>query len=311
MSGTVSSEELEQRLFALQPEQFLKLYRLYEQLGNKANVQPEMQILRRRLVRMRPVRALTFSRLLCQPFEDFLVDEPVADSGLILRGSCTVISRLVSIRLPADQLRRFQQRVGQLRPEDSAGRILLGREIWQAAAAVMSELDCGPARSPFDLRRRLGLVTGCLQIGEAMVTLSRGIPDGRVNMLDDSGRKLLVKLLRGLPHDRTAHARYMMALLARRLENPAGVITMLQKDNRSLPGATRQNLVRIIRAEIETSIEAEASALNPADLGPRESIRRAERLLDRLARSRRPARPGRRWSRRAAALPRRLAGSRN
>lgn len=284
MTGTISPEELEQRLFALQPDQFLELYRLYEKLGSKANVLPEMQVLRRRLVRMRPVRALTFPRLLCQPFEEFLVNEVTGDTGLIMRRSCVSIARLVRRKLTPDLLQRFEQRLAHLnrRPEDRAGQILLGREVWNAAAAVLAEVRCGPARSPEDLRRRLGLITGCLEIGEAMVSLSRGIPEGRVDTLDDSGRKLLVKLLRGLPHDRTGHARYLMALLTRRLENPASVIQMLAKDDRNLPGATRQNLIRVIRGEIESSIGASAAALVVGEAGPQESVRQAERLLDRL-----------------------------
>lgn len=284
MTGIVSPEELKQRLFVLQPDQFLELYRLYEKLGSKANVQPEMQILRRRLVRMRPVRALTFSRLLCQPFEEFLVNEVTGDTGLIMRRSCSAIVRLVRRKLAPDLRGRFEQRLAHLnqRPEDRAGQVLLGREIWKAAAVALAEVRCGPARSPEDLRRRFGLITGCLEIGEAMVSLSRGIPEGRVDTLDDSGRKLLVKLLRGLPHDRTGHARYLMALLTRRLENPASVIQMLAKEDRNLPGATRQNLIRVIRGEIESSIGASAAALATGETGTVESVRRAERLLDRL-----------------------------
>jgi hypothetical protein len=284
MTGTVSTEELEQRLFSLQPDQFLELYRLYEKLGSKADVQPEMEILRRRLVRMRPVRALTLTRLLCQPFEEFLVNQETADAGLILRRHCTPISRLVRRRLPADQLARFEQRLAHLnqRPEDRAGQFLLGREVWKAAAVALNGVRCGPARRPVDLRRRLGLVIGCLEIGDAMVSLARGIPEGRVDTLDDSGRKLLVKLLRGLPHDRTGHARYLMALLSRRLENPASVITMLAGDDRSLPGATRQNLIRVVRSEIEKGIDADTTELASGDLSTRESVQRAERLLDRL-----------------------------
>ncbi len=284
MIGTVSREELEQRLFALQPDQFLELYRLYEKLGNKADVQPEMSILRRRLVRMRPMRALTFSRLLCQPFEEFLVDEVTGDAGLIMRRSCTPVARLVRRKLSPEMLQRFEQRLAHLnqRPEDRAGQILLGREIWKAAAVALKEVRCGPARAPEDLRRRLGLITGCLEIGEAMVSLSRGIPEGRVDALDHSGQKLLVKLLRGLAHDRAGHARYLMALLTRRLENPASVIAMLAKDDRNLPGATRQNLIRVIRGEIENSIGASAAELVDGKPGARESVHRAERLLDRL-----------------------------
>ena len=140
MTGIVSPEELEQRMFALHPDQFLELYRLYEKLGNKANVQPEMQILRRRLVRMRPVRALTFSRLLCQPFEEFLVNEVTGDNGLIMRRSCSAIARLVRRKLAPDLRRRFEQRLAHLnhRPEDRAGQILLGREIWKAAAVALA-----------------------------------------------------------------------------------------------------------------------------------------------------------------------------
>lgn len=282
MTDAVSRAELEQRLFALEPKQFLELYRLYEKLGNRADVQVEMQILRQRLVRMRPRRALTFTRLLCDPFEDFLVNEQTSDPGLVARRACASLARLVRRHMSASELDRIDQRMAALKPDDTANRMLLGRDVWQAAARILADLNLSRPRTPADLRRRMGLLVGCLQIGEQMVSLSRGIPEGRVDALDPGGGKLLLKLLRNLPHDRTGHARYLMALLARRLENPASVMTFLEAESGALPAATRQNLVRLVRGEVETSVEAGVAALDVTRHEGPEIVRRAERLLDRL-----------------------------
>ncbi len=184
--------------------------------------------------------------------------------------------------MTAPQMARFEQRLASLKPDDTTAKMLLGRDIWQAAAQILADMRLSRPRHPSDLRRRMGLLIGCLQIGEAMVSLSRGIPEGRVDTLDEGGSKLLLKLLRNLPHDRTGHARYMMALLARRLENPASVMTFLEGESRSLPAATRQNLARLVRGEIEDSVEAGAAALDVEKHGAPETVRRAERLLDRL-----------------------------
>lgn len=292
MTEAVSRVELEQRLFALEPKQFLELYRLYEKLGNRADVQVEMQILRQRLVRMRPRRALTFTRLLCEPFEDFLVNGVPSDIGLVPRRACSGISRLVRRHMTAPDLARIEKRIVTLKPDDTASRMLLGRDIWASAAGILSDLRLSRPRTPGDLRRRIGLLVGCLQIGEQMVTLSRGIPEGRVDALDQGGGKLLLKLLRNLPHDRTGHARYLMALLARRLENPASVMAFLEDESRTLPAATRQNLARLVRGEIETSVEAGVAALDAAKQDAPEIVRRAERLLDRLGQIRQSGQVG-------------------
>ncbi|MDF1719795.1 MAG: hypothetical protein P1U65_03890 [Minwuia sp.] len=282
MKGTVSQEELKERLFVLEPQQFLELYRLYEKLGSTVDVKVEMQILRRRLVRMRPRRALTFTRLLCEPFEAFLVNGQPSDPGLVSRRMCLPVARLVRRHLSAAELVRFEQRIAALKPDDGAAKVLLGRDLWEVAAKILSDLRLSRPRTPGDPQPRIGLLIGCLQIGEAMVTLSRGIPEGRVDALDEGGAKLLVRLLRTLPQDRTGHARYLMALLARRLENPASVMAILQSDAGSLPAATRQDLTRMVRGEIEAGVEAGVAKLAAGGHGAPEVVRQAERLLDRL-----------------------------
>lgn len=285
MSGIrpVRPGELESRSRHLSPERFVELYRLYEQLRQKTDVEPELRILRERLVHLRPSRPLTFARLLCQPFETFLVDtaRDGTMAGLALaRRHCRAIARLVRARMAPSQRRQIDEKLRVADPDDPAAGLAAGKLLWPAAAAILRDARLRMPRGAADPRRQVDMLAGCLEIGAAMTALSRGLPTGRISGIDRSAGTLFAQLARGLSDEKFGHARYLLALLLQRLQNPAGLLDMLADRRLDLSGPRRQALIRMAGTELQRqATDAGRAAIRAAG----DDSVRVDALIRRLA----------------------------
>ncbi|MEC9345226.1 MAG: hypothetical protein VYB54_03300 [Pseudomonadota bacterium] len=264
----VDPGELRERSGKLPPERFIELYRLYEKLREKRDVTPELEILRARLVQLRPSRPLTFTRLLCQPFEAFLANHVADDQPggpALARRHCRALGRLVAASLPADRRRVIDDRLRQIDPEDPAAALSVGKLLWPLAATVLRNARLAAPGGAADPRRQFDMLAGCLEIGDAMTALARGLPNGRIAAIDRSAGTLFAQLARGLPDQRFGHARYLLALLLRRVEQPARLLEMLADRRLDLSSPRRQALIRMARAEIQRTASDAGRAVLAAD----------------------------------------------
>ncbi len=244
-------QELAARVSRLPTERFLEVYRLYEKLGRQTDVMPEMSVLRDRLVRLRPRRAPTFTRLLCMPFEDFIVRETGGTSAPISRRQCRTLGRLVTRLMGPTEVATVQRQLAAIDPVagDDHALVDVGGRIWSRAAALLRSTRFrrrrGRSTGADSLRESLALIIRCLESGRIMVTLGSGLPRGPLQDLDRRGKALLSRTIRSVPEDGLSRLRLPMMLLMGRLESPARAVSILQDSELAISPATRRALLHM------------------------------------------------------------------
>jgi hypothetical protein len=274
----VSPDVLEERVFNLSADKFLAVYRLYEKLGRKKVVDNEMQILRKRLRRLRPRRAPDFTRLLCLPFEEFIGDSDQPGAYLIPRKHCRLLGRFVAASLDSQEVENYRQLISQVPHEDVAALLRTGSGFWRKAAQAIRTAEIRHRKKKRGgLRDSLDLIAGCLDAGAQMANLTIGLPRERFRQLDGRARDLVARTIASVPETRLEELRYPMVLLALRLETPPAVIPLLQDQNIDIPDRKRVSLIRMMSRYLEMDLQAEVSvveeiARHPTEVKSRELL---------------------------------------
>ncbi len=252
--GQESVETLSKRLYQLPPDKFIELYRLYEQLGWQTQVVDEMEVLRRRLTRMRPRRGPSFTRLLCQPFEFFIGDDPDIAPFHVPRQCCRELSKLVKGLMEADELTRMQDRIKNIDPNDAQLIEQISDQLWQSVGRVLTRLkDQRRKTLSVQLRANLDLIIGCLMMGPAMRALGGGTGD-KLQDLDMRGREVLSRIVNAVPDDKSGLLRYPLIMLSRRLENPSNIVAIVQRPDIAIPASVRILLVEMMQSYLESEL---------------------------------------------------------
>lgn len=260
-AAPVPRDELKERVSALSADKFLAVYRLYERLGQRVSVDQEMDILRQRLKRIRPRRSPTFTRLLCLPFEEFIVDGGEPGPYRIPRSHCRRLGRLVARLMDAGEVRALRSQINALRAEDTEAMRRIGETFWRRAAGLLEGARIQERKKcpPGSLRRSLPQVIDCLRVGSQLAELSLGLPKERFRHLDQRAKSMLARVLTSLPKAREPLLIYPLVLLSLRLETPPAVIPVLQDNHVALPDRTRSALLSMMSRHLERDLQMEVS----------------------------------------------------
>jgi len=259
----IETEALSQRLHQLSPDSFLELYRLYEKLGRETEVVAEMDVLRARLTRLRPKRAPAFTRVLCQPFESFIVGDDDYGPWQVPRSCCGALGALVQSRMGAAKYEAMAAELKNLDPEDDEAVMKSAHNLWrQASQALSSMTDQEKKVLPPPLRASLDLIKGCISVGVAMVTLANGVARQRFRHLDKRGLAHLGRIFDVLPEAQIESGLYPLVMLSRRMDNPAGILSVLNNPELPLRAPVRSQLVKMMEAYLEREFQAEAERID-------------------------------------------------
>lgn len=273
------TEQLAERVFNLSADKFLAVYRLYEQLGRQKAVDEEMQVLRKRLRRLRPRRTPTFTRLLCLPFEAFISDTAVPGPYLVPRRHCALLGRFVTSLMKPEEVEQYRQSIARIPAEDVASMLKVGGGFWRKAARVLRDADIRHRKSRRgSLRDSLELIAGCLDVGPQMASLTTGLPRERFRELDVRAKELVGRAIGSVPESRLGDLRYPLVLLSLRLETPPAIIPLLQDQSIDIARDTRVSLIRMMSRYLEMDLQAEVSVMEdiarqPRREGPRALLR--------------------------------------
>lgn len=260
--GFLPTNELEERVFNLSADKFLAVYRLYEQLGRQKTVDNEMRVLRKRLRRLRPRRAPTFTRLLCLPFEEFIGDSDLPGPYLVPRKHCRLLGRFVEALLDRKDIERYRVSVASVPHDDVAALLRVGESFWRRAAQAIRAADIRQRKSrKGTLRDSLELIASCLDVGMQMSSLTTGLPRERFRQLDNRAKDLVARAIKSVPENRVEELRFPMVLLSLRLETPPAVIPLLQDQTIDISVRMRAKLIKMMSRYLEMDLQVEVSVV--------------------------------------------------
>lgn len=240
----------------LPDRKLLQIYRLLEQVGDKAEVSGAFSVMRPRLTTLRPPRRPALSRLFFLPAEDMLDDAEHYTRRLnrICRTTLAPCWQAVKDNIPAGLLQEVTRDIAQVDYRDGAAIAVLCDPLWQAGTDALAKViaECQNNLkykiSLFgrddDVQRQLDTLRQILAVAPRIEKLKAALPPRPILDLAESHVEIIRTTLIDLGREDAALTQPLLLVLASRMQRPGELLRMLGEVRLGGTMAEKENLTR-------------------------------------------------------------------
>ncbi|EWY40212.1 hypothetical protein N825_36430 [Skermanella stibiiresistens SB22] len=283
---------MEKRLLDVPAAKFWEIVKLLEQVQERPEVRNTLATIRPRLTQVRPQRRPSLTRLMCLPFEDVLEGGGRNGSiGGVQRRVIIPVWRLVENDVDPKLMNLLQHNHAALDPTDSAGQHAIGRQLWRAAAEVLTRRLETPDTEDGQgldatLRRDIESVVPFLDSAETIEELKTLLPEKPIAYLSATDIAVIERQVEISARRDPARPLTILLAVAGRLANPASLLQRLEDmDFGRLTRAQKPLIISRLGAMVVRNLEQRSHRLaSDATLAarPGDAVSLAENLVDGL-----------------------------